>query len=467
MDTQRSMPRLADADGFRAWMREGWEPREDPAPCGPEAAGAAAAHRERLSEALPGKRIAVAAGRPSVRSNDTFHGFRADSDFVWLTGCQAPGAVLVMTPFPGGHDAVLFLPEPAGADEVDFFADVDRSRFWVGREAGLPAWERALGLPCRPLDELPAGLRGRHPGVLAARGVDPWLDALVPAHSAELRTTLAELRRIKDDWEIGQLRGAVAATVAGFADVAAALDDAVRGGGERWLQGTFDRRARAAGNGPGYASIVAAGPNSPVLHWSRCDSPVAEDALLLLDAGVEAHSLYTADITRTFPVSGAFTDAEARVYDLVHQAHAAALAEVRPGRVFLDFHDAAMAVLARGLHDWGLLPVSVDEALSAAGQHHRRYIVCGIGHHLGLDLHDCAAARPSAYHGAALEPGMVLAVEPGLYFHPDDRTVPPELRGVGIRIEDDVVVTADGADVLTTALPTTADGIAAWLERHR
>ncbi|MFC7615607.1 M24 family metallopeptidase [Actinokineospora soli] len=306
------------------------------------------------------------------------------------------------------------------------------------------------------------GLRGRHPGTLTARGVDPGLDAQLGGHSPELRTALSELRRIKDDWEVDQLRGAVDATVQGFADVAAALGAAVRGGGERWLQGTFDRRARALGNGPGYASIVAAGANSPVLHWTRCDGPVAEDAIVLLDAGVEAHTLYTADITRTFPVSGAFTDAERRVYDLVHAAHLAALAEVRPGKQFRAFHETAMAVLAEGLHDWGLLPVSVDKALSAEGQHHRRYIVCGTGHHLGLDVHDCTSARPSAYHRADLEPGMVLTVEPGLYFHPDDLTVPPELRGVGVRIEDDLLVTASGAENLSAALPSDADAISAW-----
>ena len=460
--TRGDMAALADADGFRTWVRDGWAPREHPAPSPPGAAAAAAAHRDRLSAALPGRRIALAAGRPSVRSNDTFHDFRADSDFVWLTACQTPGAVLVMTPTPGGHDAALYLPEPAASHETDFFADPDRSRFWVGPDATPAAWQRALGIPCHPVEDLPRGLRGRHPATLTAHGVDPWLDAHLGRHSPELRTTLAELRRIKDDWEVAQLRAAVDATVRGFADVAAELGTAVRGGGERWLQGTFDRRARALGNGPGYASIVAAGPNSPVLHWTRCDAPVAEDAILLLDAGVEAHTLYTADITRTFPVSGTFTDAERRVYDLVHTAHLAALADVRPGKVFRSFHETAMAVLAEGLHDWGLLPVSVDKALSPEGQHHRRYIVCGTGHHLGLDLHDCADARPSAYHHAALEPGMVLTVEPGLYFHPDDLTIPPELRGVGVRIEDDLLVTATGAENLSAALPSDADAISAW-----
>jgi Xaa-Pro aminopeptidase len=121
-----------------------------------------------------------------------------------------------------------------------------------------------------------------------------------------------------------------------------------------------------------------------------------------------------------------------------------------------------MEVIARGLHGWGLLPVSVDEALSERGQHHRRYLVCGIGHHLGLDVHDCARSRPEAYHGAEMAPGMVLTVEPGLYFHAHDRTLPPELRGIGVRIEDDLLVTAGGAENLSAALPIDASGLENW-----
>jgi Xaa-Pro aminopeptidase len=121
-----------------------------------------------------------------------------------------------------------------------------------------------------------------------------------------------------------------------------------------------------------------------------------------------------------------------------------------------------MEVLARGLDDWGMLPVSVDEALSDTGQQHRRYIVCGVGHHLGLDVHDCAAVPRDDYQDGALEPGMVLTVEPGLYFHAHDLTVPPELRGIGVRIEDDLLVTASGAEVLSEALPITASGLEEW-----
>ncbi|WP_410622694.1 aminopeptidase P family protein [Amycolatopsis sp. cmx-8-4] len=461
--TRPDLRALLDAKGFRNWIRDGWEPAADVVEVPAGTAEAAAAHRGRLSAALPGHRIALAAGRAVVRSNDTFHGFRADSDFVWLTGCQREGAILVLTPAGDGHHATLYVPRPAEPDETDFIGDADTSPLWVGSAATPAAYAEALGLECRPLEDLPRGLRGRHPQVLVAAGVDPVLDAYGQGHSERLRTVLAELRRLKDDWEVGQLRAAVDATARGFADVLAALPEAVRGGGERWLQGTFDRRARTEGTGPGYTSIVAAGRNAPVLHWTRCDGPVAEDSVVLLDAGVELDSLYTADITRTFPVSGEFTAAQRDVYDLVHTAHRAALAEVRAGNDFGAFQTTALGVLAKGLHDWGVLPVSVDEALSPDGQQHRRYIVCGTGHFLGLDVHDCAAASPAAYRAGPLAEGMALAVEPGLYFHAGDRTVPPELRGLGVRIEDDVVVTATGYELLSSAFPSTAEEVEAWV----
>ena len=465
----RDAVRPVDATGFRDSVRQGWGPvsRAVSVPAG--MAESSAAHRDKLSHAFPGRRIAVAAGRAPVRANDTDFLFRADSDFVWLTGCQAEGAVLLMTPAGDGHDATLYLRETAGPDEADFFANARDGELWIGPVPGLKDWSEALGIACRPIEELPTGLRGLVPAWLSTTGVEPLLDALVetgPAELSELRRVMSELRRIKDEWEIGQLREAVDASVLAFADVASELRTAVAGGGERWLQGTFDRRARTLGNGVGYHSIVAAGNHAPVLHWVRNDGGVAEGDVVLLDAGVEARTLYTADVTRTFPVTGEFTEAQRRVYDLVHKSHVAALAEVRPGAAYKQFQTTALQVIAEGLADWGVLGVSADEALSPDGQQHRRYIVCGVGHYLGLDVHDCASSSAPAYKDGTVETGMVLTVEPGLYFHPHDETVPPELRGIGVRIEDDVLVTADGIDILTEDLPITADGLEQWVRKH-
>ena len=449
--TRGRPPRLAEVAGFTGWIGEGWgvPPRTPPVVAG--AAEAAAAHRARLAEALPGRTVAVASGRAPVRSNDTSYDFRPDSDFSWLTGCPVEDAVALVA----GGEATLFVPPPAYPGETGFFADAAHGELWVGSAPSLDDWAAALGVPVRPLSALDEAL--------ARAGAVSWAGPGEGERPEELARTLAELRMVKDDWEIAQLRAAVETTVDGFAAVLRELPAAVDGGGERWLQGTFDRHARTHGNGPGYATIVGAGVHAPTLHWVRCDGAVRPEDLLLLDMGVEATSYYTADVTRTFPVSGRFSPAQRQVHDLVERAHRAALAAVRPGRRYSDFHHAAMQVIAEGLDDWGLLPVSVDEALSDTGQQHRRYLVCGIGHHLGLDVHDCARSRPEAYHDAPLTAGMVHTVEPGLYFHAHDQTVPPELRGLGVRIEDDILITATGTEVLSDPLPLDAAGLEQWM----
>ncbi len=459
-------PRLHEAPGFVSTIGHGWTDEAVRPDLVDGTATAAADHRRRLVERLPGRAVVVAAGTAPRRNGDASYGFRADSDFVWLTGCQAEGATLVLRPGADGGDATLFLPPPARPGERAFYGDADHGELWVGSSPGLREWSEALQVHVRPVGELAAFLDGCA-GAWAAPSVT---DDVVAAHGLErdarLSAVLSDLRMIKDEWEIGQLRAAIDATVGGFEAVMGEVPAAVDGLGERWLQGTFDRHARTHGNGPGYSSIVGSGPHAPTLHWVRCDGPVLADAPLLLDMGVEARTLYTADVTRTVPPSGTFTKDQRAVHDLVERAHRAGMAQVRPGVQYTDFHFAAMEVVATGLRDWGLLDVSVDEALSPEGQQHRRYLVCGIGHHLGLDVHDCMSSEYEQYMGAPLEPGMVLTVEPGLYFHAHDLTVPPELRGVGVRLEDDLLVTPDGHEVLSAALPIDARGIEKWARRH-
>ncbi len=454
-------PKLADIEAFTAFLATGWG--DDPVPAHQieGAAAAAASHRRRLSERLPGKTLVVSSGTAPVRNDDNEYAFRANSDFVWLTGCQVEGGTLVMTPRPGGHDARLYLPPPFRPGETGFFGNANHGELWVGASPGLREWSDALQIEVDPVADLD------DQKLKSALASDSVSDALIAQHglepSAVLNRHLSRLRMIKDAWEIGQMREAVDATVEGFAAVVREIPRAVKDGlGERWLQGTFDRHSRTFGNGTGYTTIVGSGPHAPVLHWVRCDGPVLPDAAILLDMGVEANSLYTADVTRTVPANGTFSPRQREVHDLVERAHRAGMAQIRPGTVYLDFHFAAMEVIAQGLHDWGLLPVSVDEALSPAGQQHRRYLACGIGHHLGLDVHDCSSAEYEDYMGAELRPGVVMTVEPGLYFHANDLTVPPELRGIGVRLEDDLLVTEEGAEVLSDALPIDAAGVEAW-----
>ncbi|WP_125614045.1 aminopeptidase P family protein [Specibacter cremeus] len=462
------LPRLAQLPAFNEFMGQGWGIPDRTPPVVAGAAAAAAAHRARLSADFAGQVLVIGAGTAPVRANDTYYDFRPDSDFYWLTGAAIEGAVLVMTPASGGHDAVLYIPAPAYPGEPAFFADAAHGELWVGSAPGFDDWAGALGLAVKPLAGLDDGVTNAAraaggPALVAGRPDAELVRRHALAADGGLASALSTLRMIKDDWEIAQLREAVDHTVAGFAAVVREIPTAIAGPGERWLQGTFDRHARSHGNGVGYATIVGSGKHAPTLHWVRCDGPVLADELLLLDMGVETNSFYTADVTRTFPASGTFSPVQRQVHDLVEKAHRAGLAAVAPGRAFTDFHQAAMEVIATGLHDWGLLPVSVDEALSPQGQHHRRFLVCGIGHHLGLDVHDCAKSHYEHYQGAQMAAGMVLTVEPGLYFHEHDLMVPPELRGIGVRLEDDILVTPTGSEVLSDALPIDAAGVERWM----
>ena len=202
------------------------------------------------------------------------------------------------------------------------------------------------------------------------------------------------------------MRQACAETAEGFAAVVADLPEAVRRGrGERWVEGVFGLHARHVGNAIGYDTIAASGDHACTLHWIRNDGDLREGDLLLLDAGVELDTLYTADVTRTLPVNGRFSDDQRKVYEAVLEAQQAGIDAASPGAKFSDVHAAAIAVLARKLEEWGLLPVTAEESLSADGGQHRRWMVHGTSHHLGIDVHDCAQARREKYREGTLDRG--------------------------------------------------------------
>jgi Xaa-Pro aminopeptidase len=214
----------------------------------------------------------------------------------------------------------------------------------------------------------------------------------------------------------------------------------------------------------GYDTIAAAGDHACTLHWIRNDGDLRLGDLILLDAGVELDSLYTADVTRTLPVSGTFTEPQRRVYEAVLAAQEAGIAAAQPGATFASVHSASIRVIAEHLDAWGLLPVPLEEALSEEGGQHRRWMPHGTSHHLGIDVHDCADARRENYREGVLAPGMVITVEPGLYFKSDDQLVPEELRGIGVRIEDDILITQTGNENLSGLLPRTVDDVEAWMD---
>ncbi|MFT2751891.1 aminopeptidase P family protein [Clavibacter sp. Sh2088] len=474
---------------FSDFVSTSWADREEADPPAREQAPFAADRRRRLSALHVGTRLVIPAGRLKQRSNDTDYPFRAHSAFAHLTGWGAdsePGAVLVLEPVAAGsaadgsaHEATLYFRERAGRDSDEFYANAEIGEFWIGPRPSLRQVAADLAIATAPLADVDAAIAA--PGaVRVIREADPALAARVDdarAAAADagsqddaadgdavLARDASELRLVKDDYEIRQMREAVDTTGRGFSDVIADMGAVTaHARGERVVEGVFNARARADGNAVGYDTIAASGPHACILHWTRNDGRVVPGDLILIDAGVELDSLYTADITRTLPVSGTFTDVQREVYEAVREAADAALAIVRPGIRFREVHAAAMEVIARKAADWGMLPVTAEEALEADNQHHRRYMVHGTSHHLGLDVHDCAQARRDMYIDGIVEAGMVFTIEPGLYFQPDDLTVPERFRGIGVRIEDDILVTRDGAENLSVGIPRTADDVEAWM----
>ncbi|MFC4140360.1 MULTISPECIES: aminopeptidase P family protein [unclassified Microbacterium] len=439
--------------GFLDTISTGWAERTESLPAARAQAPYAAARRDTVSKAFAGKRLVVPAGSLKQRSNDTDYPFRAHSAFTHLTGWAAdsePDSLLVFEPTAGGHDVTLYFRERADRTTAEFYSDATIGEFWIGPRPSLAGVAADLGVATAHLDDFAAGS-----------------DDLVVDDDDELTRFVSELRLIKDEYEIAEMKHAVAVTASGFDDVIRDLPRAIaHPRGERIVEGVFHQRARSDGNWEGYDTIAASGPHACYLHWTRNDGAVIPGDLILIDAGVEADSLYTADITRTLPVSGTFTEVQRRVYETVREAADAAFAAARPGVKFRAVHEAAMKVIAERTAEWGVLPVSAEEALDAdKGGQQRRYMVHGTSHHLGIDVHDCAQARREMYYDGELKAGMVFTIEPGLYFQIDDVTVPEELRGIGVRIEDDILMTEDGPVNLSADIPRTADEVEAWMAR--
>ena len=428
------------------------------------AAAFSAARRLRLAERFSDKTLVIATGNPKMRANDTDYRFRPGTDFFYLTGCVEPDCVLVISPSTGGPRSTLYVPARRDHQTHEFFTDSRYGELWVGPRRGEHEAATYYEITTAPLEYLEKDLNSLHATeILNVRGYDATLDSMIEPHvdDEQLSVALGELRLVKDDFEVAQLQLAIDYTVKGFEDVVRALPVA-EGRGERVIEGVFNLRARVEGNDVGYDTIAASGSNATILHWTRNDGRVRSGDMLLLDAGVECHHLYTADVTRTMPISGTFSPAQRRIYDLVLAAQEAGIAAVKPGATFMAANDAAMKVLAEGLFELGILREEPELALRRDRQLHRRYTLHGVSHMLGLDVHDCANARNDVYLGELRE-GYVLTVEPGLYFQANDLTVPEEYRGIGVRIEDDILVTAQGARNLSAALPRTADDVEWWM----
>lgn len=443
---------------FLEYMGSNWATKKETLPKKATVAKHAARRRDAVAKAFKGKILVFEAGAAKTRSNDTEYIYRSHSAFAHLTGwgsATVPDSVLVIDARGKTAKSVVFLRETAGHKSDEFFANSAIGEFWVGRRPSLAQVAALLDVETKSLTSYKAFMKTLPKEKIHNLNKDENLAQFV-----------SELRLIKDDYEIGEMRKAVSASVKGFEAAAKSLKQAVgHPRGERIVETAFYSQARIEGNGLGYETISASGAHACTLHWITNDGPVNKNDLILLDAGVEVESLYTADVTRTLPVSGKFTDVQRKVYEAVLEAADAAFKVAKPGAKFRDLHDAAMKVIAQKTAEWGLISISAEESLNPDVQLHRRWMVHGTSHHLGMDVHDCAQARREMYIEATLQPGMVFTIEPGLYFHENDMSVPKEYRGIGVRIEDNVLITKTGVENLTAALPRKSKDVEKWLAK--
>ncbi|MEB3300262.1 MAG: aminopeptidase P N-terminal domain-containing protein [Candidatus Sericytochromatia bacterium] len=426
-----------------------------------------AARRKRFLEQM-GHGIAILPTRPhAVRSNDVEFPYRFDSDFWYLTGFGEPDAVAVFVPGREAGEFILFVPPRDPEREV-----------WTGRRAGVEGALARFGAhEAHALDDLdkviPELLKGQE-RVWFPWGRDPhwdervrgWIEGLrgktrmgltPPAELVDPLPRLHEMRLFKQEDEIILMRRA--AEIAAEAHKAA-MRAARPGGHEYELQATLEYVFRMRGSqGPSYHPICGSGANACILHYNQNDGPLNEGDLVLIDAGCEVEG-YASDITRTFPVSGTFSPEQRAVYDVVLAAQQAAIARCVPGTAFDDVHAAALEVLVAGLADLGILQGTRDELIASGA--YRPYYMHRTSHWLGLDVHDVGTYRQQG-KSRTLQPGMVLTVEPGLYLAAGTPGLDARWHDIGIRIEDDVLVTADAPVVLTAGVPTDPDAIMAWM----
>ncbi len=448
--------------------------------------------RHRLADTMRahGGGVAFAFTAPEVaRNRDSGYPYRWDSYFHYLTGFPEPQAVVVLVVDAASSESILFCREKNEEREI-----------WDGVRLGPQAAREHFGfdrsLPFASLDEEMPKLLADRPALWYALGSDEALDTRVhrwlgvvraqaragvaaPARAFDLRAVLDEMRLVKDDHEIATMRRA--AQISAAAHIRA-MRAARPGNHEYEIEAELLHEFRRNGSqSPAYGSIVAAGRNACVLHYRDNTARLADGELLLIDAGCELDG-YASDITRTFPVNGRFSGPQRALYEIVLEAQRTAIGATRPGARFIEPHDAAVRVLAQGMIDCGLLTGSLGGVIESGA--YRRFYMHRTGHWLGMDVHDCgdyrepgapasATAPPATTTPASqppdsgkpwrtLVPGMVLTVEPGIYVRAAD-DVPAAYRDIGIRIEDDALVTAAGCEIITADAPTSVDDIEALM----
>ena len=416
------------------------------------------------------KSVAIIPGAHDTRrSNDTHYRFRQDSDFFYLTGFEEPDALAVIKPEADKTYTLFVRPR-----------DPERE-IWDGRRAGVDGAKSEFGADdAFPTEEFGAKLADFLDGaeVLYYRlGVDQDLDNTIVKEIARMRainrkpvhppqtivdpaTIVHEMRVLKTADEIEIMQRA--------ADIAAeahceAMKASKPGLQEYQLEALIEQVFRRHGaSGPAYTSIVGAGPNATVLHYINNDGELHDGDLLLVDAGAE-YKGYASDITRTFPINGRYTTAQREIYDLVLKAQMACVEMVRPGTTHDQLKQRSIEILTEGMVELGLLQGKPEDLIKE--KKYEQFYMHGLGHMLGIDVHDVGRY----YYGQesrALEPGVVMTVEPGIYISPDTKDIPEKYLGIGVRIEDDVLCTSNGPRVLTTKVPKHAEEIEDLMSRR-
>lgn len=436
------------------------------------------ARRNQLLEQMPNNSIAfLATNKVARRNNDADYKYRADSSFFYLTGFAEPEAAMVLEKDKVGN--VTYTLFCRTSDKL--------KELWDGKRAGLEGAVNTFmadkALNVADIDkEMPKLLHGKRKvlcrlgdaafgNTLFSGRMDGWLAKTasiargdgVPSKLVDINPIIYEMRLIKSPHEIAQMK--VAAKISAEAHKRAMREVRV-GMMEYALEGELLYVMQKSGCQVAYSSIVAGGANACILHYIDNNKPLADGDLVLIDAGAE-YQMYAADITRTFPVNGKFTNAQKQIYNIVLDAQLDAMSELKEGKGAKDYHHKAVRTIVTGLVKLGLLEGKVDDIIKNDG--YKDFFMHGTGHWLGMDVHDVGSYNvPSetdenAYVPRALQAGMVVTVEPGIYIAPDNMNVPAEYRGIGIRIEDDVLITDGDPDVLTNAVPKSVEAIEALM----
>ena len=408
-----------------------------------------------ISKVLPNSLLIIPNNLTSVRSNDTKYPYRPNSYMIYLSNWLEPNSVLSISNSNGSRETTLYVKPRETEKEI-----------WEGRiigpEGALSSWPVDSSNSILDFENSIKARLSEYSNLYLIIGIDPKIDNIIEKYwdkeILDPRVHLDEMRSIKSDSEIEIMK--TASSISSDAHVKA-MAISRPGIGEWEIQASIEGHFTMCRSTNSYNPIVGGGDNSTILHYNTNSETIGDNELVLVDAGCEVNG-YASDITRTWPVSGKFTRPQRDIYELVLKAEISAIEACQAGSPWANMHKAASEVLAKGLIDLGILDCSYEEALGKNFDgEYRKFFMHGTGHMLGLDVHDVGGGRQGGKPGPELAPGMVVTVEPGLYFASwrDDISVPKKYSGIGVRIEDDVLITEDGPVVLTEMCPKTIDEI--------